>query len=69
MPWNEDRLLSAMRHLSPFVRSKAIGIANALLADGQGEGRSIRIGIAQARAARAWAPRPVARPRRPAEAR
>jgi uncharacterized protein YdaT len=38
-----------MAHLPRAVRAKAIEIANALLADGYDEGRSIRIAIAQAK--------------------
>jgi uncharacterized protein YdaT len=38
-----------MRHLPPPVRSKAIEIANALLAEGMDEGRAIRIAIAKAK--------------------
>jgi len=49
MPWTESYFPAAMRNLSPIVRSKAIQIANALLAEGYEEGRAIRIGIAQAR--------------------
>jgi uncharacterized protein YdaT len=43
-----------MAHLPRPVRAKAIEIANALLADGYDEGRSIRIAIAQAKR---WAAR------------
>lgn len=43
-----------MAHLPPLVRMKAIEIANALLAEGYDEGRSIRIAIAQAKR---WADR------------
>lgn len=32
MPWNESYYPPAMAHLQPVVRSKAIEIANALLA-------------------------------------
>ena len=38
-----------MTHLSPVARAKAVEIANALLAEGYGEGRAIRIAIAQAK--------------------
>jgi uncharacterized protein YdaT len=37
-----------MRSLPVSVREKAIHIANALLLEGESEGRAIRIGIAQA---------------------
>lgn len=45
-----------MNNLPEEVRAKAIDIANALLAEGEDEGRAIRIGIAQAKrwAARHW---------------
>ncbi len=48
-----------MLHLSPLVRGKAIEIANALLADGYDEGKSIRIAIAQAKR---WASRAASSP-------
>jgi len=48
MPWSEGYFPAAMRNLPPLVRSKAIHIANALLAEGYEEGRAIRIAIAQA---------------------
>ena len=54
MPWNSWRYPSAMNHLPPAVREKAIEIANALLAEGYPEGQAIRIAIAQARR---WAER------------
>jgi uncharacterized protein YdaT len=38
-----------MEHLPPVVRSKAIDIANALLAEGYDEGLAIRIAIAKAK--------------------
>jgi len=38
-----------MMNLAPIVRTKAIEVANALLADGYEEGRAIRIAIAQAK--------------------
>ena len=38
-----------MKHLSPIVRTKAIGIANALLEEGMDEGKAIRIAIAKAK--------------------
>jgi uncharacterized protein YdaT len=43
-----------MSHLPEVVRAKAIEIANALLAEGEDEGRAIRIGIAKAKE---WAER------------
>jgi uncharacterized protein YdaT len=49
MPWTEERFPSSMLHLPPPVRTKAIEIANALLAEGYEEGRAIRIAIAQAK--------------------
>jgi uncharacterized protein YdaT len=49
MPWSPERCPTAMVHLAPPVRAKAIEIANALLADGYEEGRAIRIAIAQAK--------------------
>jgi uncharacterized protein YdaT len=54
MPWTLKRFPPSMAHLPRPVRAKAIEIANALLADGYDEGRSIRIGIAQAKR---WAAR------------
>jgi uncharacterized protein YdaT len=38
-----------MAHLAPVVREKAIEIANALLEQGDEEGKAIRIAIAQAK--------------------
>lgn len=38
-----------MAGLAPWVRDKAVEIANALLAEGIDEGRAIRIGIARAK--------------------
>ncbi len=49
MPWTPERYPVAMRGLPPWVRLKAIEIANALLEEGNDEGRAIRIGIAKAR--------------------
>ena len=54
MPWSEDYYPTSMRHLSEVTRSKAIEIANALLAEGMEEGMAIRIAIAKAEA---WAHR------------
>jgi len=58
MPWNPKRYPPAMAHLPRPVRTKAIEIANALLAASYDEGRAIRIAIAQAKR---WAGR-AARP-------
>jgi uncharacterized protein YdaT len=49
MPWNEEYYPPAMEHLAPGVRTKAIDIANALLAEGHSEGFAIRVGIARAK--------------------
>ena len=49
MPWTPDRYPVAMRRLPPLVRLKAIEIANALLDEGNDDGRAIRIGIAKAK--------------------
>ncbi len=49
MPWNENYFPKSMAHLSPPVRDKAIEIANALLAQGYDDGKSIRIAISQAK--------------------
>lgn len=49
MPWTEDRYPPSMARLPPRVRSKAIEIANAVLARDADEGKAIRIGIARAR--------------------
>ena len=49
MPWSETYYPPAMEHLPPFVRSKAIEIANALLDEGHDEGFAIRVGIARAK--------------------
>lgn len=49
MPWNENYFPRSMVNLAPIVRTKAIEIANALLAEGYEEGRGIRIAIAQAK--------------------
>jgi len=48
MPWTLERYPASMKNLPLAVRAKAIDIANALLAQGEDEGRAIRIGIAQA---------------------
>ncbi|MFA8356956.1 hypothetical protein ACEPT7_03545 [Burkholderia ubonensis] len=49
MPWNSDIYPPSMRNLPPWVRDKAIEIANALLRQGRSEGSAIRIAIAQAK--------------------
>lgn len=49
MPWTADYYPNAMQHLSVLVREKAIEIANALLAEGEDEGKAIRIAIAKAK--------------------
>jgi uncharacterized protein YdaT len=54
MPWDEYFYPSAMEHLAPVVRRKAIEIANALLEEGHDEGMAIRIAIAKAKE---WAER------------
>ncbi len=54
MPWNPQYYPISMRHLPTIVRSKAIEIANALLAEGHDEGSAIRIAIARAKE---WAAR------------
>jgi hypothetical protein len=48
MPWDQFHYPAAMKHLPPAVRSKAIEIANALLAEGSEEGKAIRIAVAMA---------------------
>ena len=53
MPWNDYYYPASMKHLPPPVRSKAIEIANALLAQGYAEGQAIRMAIATAK--RWWA--------------
>jgi len=54
VPWNELSYPRSMEDLPPIVRSKAIEIANALLAEGYEEGMAIRIAIARAKE---WAER------------
>jgi len=49
MPWNEQYYPPAMDSLPGVVRTKAIEIANALLAEGYEEGLAIRIAIAKAK--------------------
>lgn len=59
MPWSEAYFPRSMVNLPPLVRTKAVEIANALLAQGYDEGRAIRIAIAQAKR---WARRVEAPP-------
>ena len=49
MPWTLQRYPVSIRHLPESTCSKAIEIANALLAEGMDDGRAIRIAIAKAR--------------------
>jgi uncharacterized protein YdaT len=49
MPWSTDYYPNAMEHLSVPAREKAIQIANALLAEGEDEGKAIRVAIAKAK--------------------
>jgi uncharacterized protein YdaT len=49
MPRTADDFPASMRHLAQPVRERAIGIANALLAEGMDEGRAIRIAISRAK--------------------
>jgi uncharacterized protein YdaT len=49
VPWDEFHFPPSMRKLPPPVRHKAIAIANALLEEGDDEGKAIRVGIAKAR--------------------
>lgn len=49
MPWTKRDYPDSMKNLPDDVRCKAIEIANALLDEDYSEGRSIAIGIAQAR--------------------
>ncbi len=54
MPWTTVRYPVSMRNMEPWVRNKAIDIANALLEQGMAEDSAIRIAIAQAKR---WADR------------
>ena len=47
--WGPELPSTVDADLSPLVRAKAIEVPNALLAQGYDEGRSIRIGIAEAK--------------------
>ena len=49
MPWDESHYPASMRYLPERVRRKAIEIANALLEEGYGEGKAIRIAVAKAK--------------------
>jgi uncharacterized protein YdaT len=59
MPWTLERYPASMRRLAPEVRTKAIAIANALLAEGLDEGLAIRIAITKAKL---WVERHGAQP-------
>ena len=48
MPWNKGDYPPSMKNLEPRVRNKAIEIANALLEEGNEEGRAIAIATAKA---------------------
>jgi uncharacterized protein YdaT len=62
VPWSLDRYPGAMRQLTEPVLEKAIAIANALLAEGYGDGSAIRIAIDRAKA---WGMRRGIEVRRP----
>ena len=49
MPWNKNDYPDSFKNLEPDVRNKAIEIANALLREGNDEGRAISIATAKAR--------------------
>ena len=49
MPSSEDRYPAAMASLSPLVRSKAIEIANAIVDEGEDDGKAIRVAVAKAK--------------------
>jgi uncharacterized protein YdaT len=49
MPWSQERYPRAMENLPVEVRDKAIEIANALLVEGEDEGKAIRIAIVKAK--------------------
>lgn len=48
MPWKKGDYPPSMKNLEPRVRNKAIEIANALLEEGNEEGRAIAIATAKA---------------------
>lgn len=49
MPWTAKNFPRSMKNLPTRIRDKAIEIANALLADGNDEGKSIAIPTAKAK--------------------
>lgn len=49
MPWTKNDYPDSFKNLDPEVRAKAIEIANALLREGNEEGRAISIATAKAR--------------------
>ncbi|MCM3744933.1 hypothetical protein M3193_12345 [Sporosarcina luteola] len=49
MPWTTNNYPDSFKNLEPDVRNKAIEIANALLREGNDEGKSISIATAKAR--------------------
>lgn len=49
MPWSKGKYPVSMKNLEPRVREKAVEIANALLEDGNEEGKAIAIATAQAK--------------------
>lgn len=51
MPWTDDDYPQSWKNQPDDVRSKAIEIGNALLADGMPDGRAIPIALAKAREA------------------
>lgn len=51
MPWSKNDYPPAMKNLDEDVRMKAIEIANALLDDGNDEGKTIPIAIDTAKKA------------------
>lgn len=48
MPWSKNDYPPSMKNLDPRVRKKAVEIANALLEEGNEEGRAIAIATAKA---------------------
>jgi uncharacterized protein YdaT len=49
MPWTKNDFPDSFKNLEPDVRNKGIEIANALLREGNDEGRAISIATAKAR--------------------
>lgn len=49
MPWTRNDFPDSFKNLEPDIRNKAIDIANALLREGNEEGRAISIATAKAR--------------------